>query len=212
MPETPAADEKGTPPSPAAPAAAPVAAAVPSVATVPESYTFTFPDKTLLDKDGTAKRLTERLKGLKVTDGTVAQSYLDAAHGEVASTMEAYVAAHRPDGAAFKAMVDAHTAEALAAPDLGAGDPLRLEQKALNAKLVLGKYAAQAPKAVQVLTESGVLHNPEVLRLLNAFYDATKEPGSPPPAGAGVVEPSGWAGLFPNGVPDFTGEVTALKP
>lgn len=218
-PVAPAAAPKDSPAVAAAPAAVtPVVAAAnpvtPVVPTVPESYTFTAPEKPapVWNQTEAEKRLTERLKALKVTDAALAQSYLDAAHSEVAVAMEAHIAAHRPDGAAFKAMVDGLTAEALAAPDLGNGDPLQLERKALNAKLVLNRYAASAPKAVQRLTETGMLHDPDILRLLNAVHEATKEPGSPPPSGATPTELSGYAALFPKGVPDFTGETMAPKP
>lgn len=208
---TAAGKETPAPAAVDAAAASTAAAGKTDTPAVPESYTFAFPEQTLLDKDAAAKRLTERLKGLKVTDAAIAQSYLDVAHEEVTSTMEQWVASHRPDGSAFKAMVDGYRAEALTAPDLGNGDPLQLERKMLNAQLVLNRYAATAPKAVARLTETGMLYDPEMLRLFNAVHEATKEPGSPSGNPATLTEPAGYSALFPNGVPKDNGlSTTAL--
>lgn len=153
-------------------AAAPEAAAgVTDTLAVPESYPLALPDGTKLAPESVA-RITEKAKALKVTDPALAQAMLDAAHGEVSETLTAYEAAHREGGVAWKQAVEAHEAAALAHPELGNGSKQQLEAKAVNAGLVLSRYA---PDTAATLKAAGLLNEPSVLLLLNRIHDATRE-------------------------------------
>ena len=202
------AEAKAAADAAAATAAADAAAGSADTPKVPESYALTFADGTLLDRDAATARITERAKALKVTDPAFAQAFVDVAHAEVASVAETLSKSFAPGGAAHAKLVDQWTADSLAAPDLGNGDPVVLERKTMQAGLVLNRYA---PKAAQYLRDTGGLVHPEMLRLLNAVFEATQEKGSPDPALTPGAPTGGYAGLFPDGVPAFTGKESALS-
>lgn len=186
----------GTPPG--TPAAEPTAAGTP--AAVPESYTLTKPDGSLLS-DAAIERATEIAKGLKLPSDAEAQLVLAYAHEQAAEVIKTYEAARQPDGAVYKALVKQYTDESLAHPELGAGDANRLEQKALNAGLVLNQYG---PELRDVLKANGTAASKDVLLFLNRVHAAMQEkPLATGEKPSTPMEPH--KALFPDGIPDDVG-------
>lgn len=171
---------------------------------VPESYAFAMPEGTLLDEKVT-ERITERAKSLKVTDPTFAQAMLEVAHTEVQATIAAYEAAHKEGGVAFKMQEEANEKESLAHPDLGRGNKAVLEQKAVNAGLVLKQFA---PELAPVLKAAGLANKAETLIALNRIHAAMQESKLATGAPASKVL-TGHKALFPDGIPDDVGASTA---
>jgi hypothetical protein len=199
-PEVPAAEVKpeGNTPAVETPAATPVAAVV------PDSYTIALPDGSILSPKA-IERASEIAKSLKLTNDADAQSVLGLADEMAREVIATYEAARQPDGAAHKALVAQFTVDALAHPKLGNGNSTALEQKALNAGLVLDQFN---PNVKAVLRDSGLLAHPEVLILLNAQHAAMQESalatGNLPVKALG-----GYKALFPDGIPDDVGASTA---
>lgn len=174
----PIADTPVLPDTSAADAAAALAAAAGTAATpalvapvVPEKYTLALPDGSLLSP-AALERVTAAAKALKVTSDVDAQSLVGLAHTEAAEVISAYEAAHKPGGEAHKAVIAQYEAAALAHPEIGNGNPLALERKALQAGLVLNRFA---PELAPVLAETGMAARPEVLLLLTRLHDAMGE-------------------------------------
>lgn len=186
-----------TTPAAAEPAAVtPPVAAAPDTPAVPEKYEFTLPDGSLLEGNVT-ERITEKAKALKVTDATLAQAFVDVAHTEVEAFRAAYEAAHREDGTAWKATVEANEKAALAHPELGNGDATRLQDVATRAALVLKKYA---PDAMPKLKAAALLNEPSVLLLLKNIDEATREPATPAPAATTPVDVPWHKQMYPDGI------------
>lgn len=180
-------------------AAAATAAAAGSTDTtpvVPETYEFTLPEGTLLDPKAT-ERITEKAKALKVTDPALAQAMLDVADTEGRAIIAAYEAAHKEGGAAWEDAIKANEKAALAHPDLGNGDPTKLEAIALRGALVLNRYN---PAAMQTLKAAGLLNEPSVLLLLKAVDEATREKASPDVGAVGAASVPWEKQWYPDGI------------
>lgn len=168
-----------TPDAAAAEAAAALAAAAGTTVTppaivapvVPEKYALALPADSFLSP-AALERVTAAAKALKVTTDADAQALVGLAHGEAVEVIAAYEAAHKPGGEAHKAVIKQYEADALAHPALGNGNPLALERKALQAGLVLNRFA---PELAPVLAETGLAARPEVLLLLTRLHDAMGE-------------------------------------
>lgn len=173
----------------AAKAAAEQAGAAGEARVVPETYTFTLPEKTLLDPKVT-DRLSAFAKAHKLTQGEAA-AVLGLAHAEVGETLQALDAANAPPskeqplgGALYQARVAEFAKAALAHPDLGAGDARKLEAAVLKAQLFVNQHA---PELKPLLERSGDGSNPDVLLVLNRFAAMiaerphVKDAGAPPP-------------------------------
>jgi hypothetical protein len=197
-PAVPAAVTPEGEPAAVTPAATPVAAVV------PDSYTIALPEGSILSPKA-VERASDIAKSLKLTTNEDAQSVLALADEMAREVIETYEQARQPDGAAYKALVAQYTADAVAHPKLGNGNPLAFEQKALNAGLVLDQFN---PKAKAVLRDSGLLAHPEILVLLNEQHAAMQEKS----LATGALSPkvlTGHKALFPDGIPDDVGASTA---
>lgn len=180
----PAGDAAAAVSGAAAPAAAPsptdpaMQAAI--AASIPESYTLTLPEGSVLAPDVTGK-VTEIAKALKVTTDADAQTLvglLDATAREVITT---YEAARAPGGELHKAMVAQFADAALKHPKLGNGDAAELEHKQLRAGLVLNRFGRSSGIAAAI-KDRGYL-TPEELVFLNDLADALGEQPAVLPSG-----------------------------
>lgn len=183
------------------PAAEPAAAGAPAAAPkLPETYKLAKPKDSLLSDDA-VKRAIEISKGLKLPSDAEAELVLGFAHEQATEVIKQYEAARQPDGTVYKALVAQYEAESLAHPELGNGDPNRLEQKALNAGLVLNQYG---PEYRDVLKATGTAGRKEALLFLNRIHAAMQEKpmatGQPAPKAVDPIK-----GLFPDGIPDDVG-------
>lgn len=164
------------------------AGVVPVTPVVPEKYTLTLPEGSLLSPDALT-RITETAKALKVASDADAQALVGLAHAEASEVIKTYESAKAPGGELYKHMVAQYETDSLKHPQLGNGDPVQLERKALQAGLVLNKFA---PELAPILKDTGFAARPEVLLMLNRIHDAMSEKAlamptkdAPPPA----VEP-----------------------
>ena len=146
---------------------------VPAALAVPETYTLTLPQGSLLATTA-LERVTTAAKGLKLTQDADAQALVGLAEAEVKEAMVAWEAARQPGGTIHTAQVQQQTAAALAHPALGNGDPALLERKTLQASLVLNRFPA-GRELVGILNASGDAQRPEVLRFLNEIHDVMSE-------------------------------------
>lgn len=191
MPEvldTPAVAPEGTTAAVTAAADSAAAAVAPVTPVVPEKYTLTLPEGSFLSPDALA-RITDTAKALKVATDADAQVLVGLAHAEASEVIKTYEAAKAPGGELHKTMVAQYETASLKHPQLGNGDPVQLERKALQAGLVLNKFA---PELAPILKDTGFAARPEVLLMLNRIHDAMSEKAlatptkdAPPPA----VEP-----------------------
>lgn len=170
--------------------------AAPVAAVVPEKYTLALPKDTLLSVTA-LDRVTATAKALKVMTDADAQSLVGLAHAEAAEVIKTYAEARAPGGAVHKELVKQYEAEALKHPALGNGDPQALERKALQAGLVLNKYA---PELAPLLKETGFAARAEVLVFLNRIHDAMSEKSLalPTKETAPVAKPDRAKDMFPN--------------
>ena len=187
----------------AAAAAALAAAAKPVARVVPESYTLALPDKSLLDAT-----VTDRVSAFAKANGltqTEAEGVLGFAHAEVGETLKALEAANagpskeRPQGGPlYQARVAEMEKVALAHPDLGNGDPMKLKAAVLKAQLFLTQ---EMPELAPLLDRSGEGSNPDVLLVLNRLAariaerphvkDAGPPPDTRPKSGRDFYAPDG---------------------
>ena len=175
----------------AADAAAVLAAAAPpapAARVVPESYTLALPEKSLL-----AATVTDRVSAFAKANGltqTEAEGVLGFAHAEVGETLKTLEAANAgPSKAAplggplYQARVAEMEKAALAHPDLGNGDPMKLKAAVLKAQLFLTQ---EMPELAPLLDRSGEGSNPDVILVLNrlaariAERPHVKDMGAPP--------------------------------
>lgn len=132
--------------------------------------TLALPADTVLDTDSLARvrSLAEKHK-LPVE---AASEVVSALHEEVSEALAVLGAAAKPDGAAWKAKVEALEALSLADPELGAGSQQKLVDKRLKAELYLNQ---KAPALKEKLHQAGLLADPDVLKFLNARVHDTGE-------------------------------------
>lgn len=164
-----------------------------TVPVVPETYTLTRPDGTLLS-DAVLERATAIAKALKVTTDTDAQALVTFAHEQAAEVVQTYEQARQPGGAVHAAMVQQYAAEGLKHPQLGNNDPAAFERKQLEAGLVLNQFGQTGLAAD--LKARGYL-TPNELLFLSAVHAAMSEK---PLAGAGArATPALDLSLVPKG-------------
>lgn len=125
--------------------------------------------------------VTERIAAIASERGLtpeVAQTMLDVAIQEATShgtrAIDALKAALQPGGAEWQKQVETWNAAALADPALGGGKPDQLTANVDLAKRVLAKFGG-TPEQVAALEQSGLVNNPDALRILVGVGKAMKE-------------------------------------
>jgi hypothetical protein len=156
------------PPAPVPPAPAPTDPPKPPDP-APVEYKLALPQNTVLT-DASLERTTAfaRTSGLSPE---VAQKALEFADSEVKTARDDLLAAWQPGdpatntapGAEWKKAHDGYLAAALADPELGAGDQMKLDAAVAKAQQVFEKYAT--PEFRTLLARTGYGSHPEVLRV-----------------------------------------------
>lgn len=165
-----AAAEKATADA-AAVAAASAAAQEP---VIPETYTLTLPKGTLLS-EAALERATAAAKALKVTQDADAQALVGLLDAEAKEVITIYEAARAPGGTLHAAMVKQVAEDALKHPALGNGDPVKFEQKQLQAGLVLNRFGGSGEGSLNATIKArGYLTTAELL-FLNGVHAAMGE-------------------------------------
>lgn len=142
----------------------------PSPAAEPVTYSLTLPDGSPLDPKA-VERVTEFAKANKLPPD-IAQQVLAQMHGEVSEVTKVLDEANKPGGTMYEARVKTWEADALAAYDLGNGNPDRLKAIVTEAQLELEK----APPAIRdFLVNSGYGSHPDAIRWLRDVHARTKE-------------------------------------
>jgi hypothetical protein len=170
-------------PTAATSAAVDAGTATPPPAAEPVTYSLTLPDGSPLDPKA-VERVTEFAKANQLPPD-IAQQVLAQMHGEVEEVTKVLDAANKPGGTMYEARVKTWEADALAAYDLGNGNPERLKSIVVEAQLELQK----APPAIrEFLVNSGYGSHPDAIRWLRDVHARTKEKpivmgdkGEPPP-------------------------------
>lgn len=193
--------------APAAAAVTPVAAVAPVAPAVPESYPLALRDGSPLAKDALA-RITERAKGLGITDPKVAQAFVDAADAEAVEAFTRLQESQKVGGEAHKALVAQYEAASLAHPEVGNGDPLTMEKRSHEAGLFLAEHL---PGLLPILKETGFAARWEVIAGFSKLYRSMNE--SPLATGrpSGAPEGVSWENqMYAPGVLSGTKAPSAL--
>jgi len=170
----------------AADAATALAAATPIAPVIPEKYTLALPEGSLMSPKA-LERATVTAKALKIMSDADAQSLVGAMDAEAREVRGVYEAARQPGGTVHQEIVAQNTAESLTHPQLGNGDPALLEQKTLQASLVLNA-TVHGRGLVAFLNQNGAAQHPLVLLYLNEIHGERRE--KPLLMGGDIAPPS----------------------
>lgn len=154
--------------APAAPPAAPTDGgtatpppAPPAEPVVPETYQLTLAENSTLDAS-LLERASSLAKELQLTN-EAAQRVVSAVESELAAQLEVIRAADAPLGELWKARVAQYESDALADPDLGAGNRAQLEKVAQRATLVAEKFGGK--ELLDFLGTTGAGSHPVFLKM-----------------------------------------------
>lgn len=138
---------------------------------LPEKYSLSLGATSVLGPKAT-ERLEAVAKALKLPSVEAAQSVLAAVEVEAADAIAAYEEGSKPGGARHAAVVKAMETEALNHPDVGGGDPVKLDRAKLRAGLLINEHA---PGLKAALEASGMAVHPEFLAFANRIAAAFGE-------------------------------------
>ena len=157
---------------------------------VPEVYDLKLSEKSVFDAS-MVERASALAKELRLSQEGAAKM-LASIEAENAAQLDLQREANLPNGALWKARVAQYEADALEAPDLGAGDPAKLEKLAATAQRVAQELGGK--DLMDMLGATGMGSHPVFLRLFTTIAQKFSEgefvkPSAAPSAGS-VSDPA----------------------